>query len=114
MKCVTFCALNQTLSIQKGGEGFYTDMGRGAVIDPESRPELQYKAVALVRQICQKTEINLAGFDILFSAEKSDPEPLLLEINYFFGRKGLGGSEAYYRILLEEIQSWVAGLDLAD
>ena len=98
--------------VHKNADGFYTNMGRGAVIDPETRPELQHKAVALVRQICQKTGINLAGFDVIFSTEKNDPDPLLLEINYFFGRKGLGGSEAYYRILLEEIQSWVAGLGL--
>ena len=84
----------------------------GAVIDSEARPELQHKAVALVKQICQKTGINLAGFDVIFSTEDNDPNPLLLEINYFFGRKGLGGSEAYYRILLEEIQFWVARLQL--
>ncbi len=96
--------------IQKDGSGFYTNMGRGAVIDSEGRPELQHKAVALVNQICQKTGINLAGFDVIFSTAENDPPPLLLEINYFFGRKGLGGSEAYYRILLEEIQSWVAAL----
>jgi ribosomal protein S6--L-glutamate ligase len=50
--------------------------------------------------------------DVIFPTEIDDPEPLLLEINYFFGRKGLGGSVAYYQILLEEIQSWLAGLDL--
>ena len=98
--------------IQADEGGFYTDMGRGAAIDSETRPELQHKAVALVKQICQKTGINLAGFDVIFSTEENDPDPLLLEINYFFGRKGLGGSEAYYRMLLEEIRSWVAGLQL--
>ena len=98
--------------IEKNRDGFYTNMGRGAVIDSEARPELQHKAVALVKQICQKTGINLAGFDVIFSTEDNDPNPLLLEINYFFGRKGLGGSEAYYRILLEEIQFWVARLQL--
>jgi ribosomal protein S6--L-glutamate ligase len=35
---------------------------------------------------------------------------MLLEINYFFGRRGLGGSEAYYKILLAEIQVWLAGV----
>jgi len=50
--------------------------------------------------------------DVIFSAKIEDPDPMLLEINYFFGRKGLGGSEAYYQILLAEIQSWIAGLDL--
>jgi ribosomal protein S6--L-glutamate ligase len=98
--------------IQKNKDGFYTNMGRGAVIDSKARPDLQHKAVALVDQICQNTGINLAGFDVIFSTEENDPNPLLLEINYFFGRKGLGGSEGYYQILLEEIQSWIAGLDL--
>ena len=99
--------------IQNNRDGFYTNTGRGAVIDSKARPELQHKAVALVNQICQKTGINLAGFDVIFSTAEKDPNPLLLEINYFFGRKGLGGSEAYYHILLGEIQSWVAGLNLA-
>jgi len=100
--------------IQKEDGSFYTNLSRGAVIDPEAEPALQHKAVALVKQICHKTGINLAGFDVIFSYDSNDPDPMLLEINYFFGRRGLGGSEAYYRILLEEIQSWINGLDLAD
>jgi len=98
--------------IQEAAGGFYTNLGRGAVIDAETEPALQHKAIALVKQICHKTGINLAGLDVIFSAEIDDPDPMLLEINYFFGRKGLGGSEAYYLILLEEIQSWIAGLTL--
>jgi ribosomal protein S6--L-glutamate ligase len=98
--------------IQEEEGSFYTNLGRGAVIDAEAEPQLQHKAIALVKQICHKTGINLAGLDVIFPTEIDDPEPLLLEINYFFGRKGLGGSVAYYQILLEEIQSWLAGLDL--
>ena len=99
---------------QENNSGFYTNLGKGAVIDAESEPGLQDKAVALVKQICHKTSINLAGFDVIFSSDTDNPEPRLLEINYFFGRKGLGGSEAYYRILLGEIQTWLAGLGLVD
>ena len=98
--------------IQEEQGGFYTNLGRGAVIDADAEPWLQNKAIALVRQICHKTGINLAGLDVIFPAEMDDPDPLLLEINYFFGRRGLGGSKAYYQILLEEIQSWIDGLDL--
>ncbi len=93
--------------IQENDGGFYSNLGQGAVIDAEGDPEQQYKAVALVKQMCHKTGINLAGLDVIFSSENDDPGPLLLEINYFFGRKGLGGSEAYYRVLLEEIQAWI-------
>ena len=84
-------------------------MSKGAVIDSEAEPGLQQKAVAVVKELCQKTGINLAGFDVIFSSESDDPAPMLLEINYFFGRKGLGGSEAYYKILQAEIQTWLAG-----
>ena len=99
--------------IQPSG-GFYASVSKGAVIDSEAAPEQQQKAVALVRQFCRQTGINLAGFDVLFSTKHPHPDPLLLEINYFFGRRGLGGSEAYYRILMAEIQAWLADLDVID
>ncbi|MBW2483287.1 MAG: glutathione synthase [Deltaproteobacteria bacterium] len=98
--------------IQHEDGNFYTNLGRGATIDAHIDAALQGKGVALVKQICHKTGINLAGLDVIFPAQVEDPDPMLLEINYFFGRKGLGGSEAYYQILLEEIQAWLEGLDV--
>ena len=56
----------------------------------------------------------VAGFDVIFSSANGDPDPMLLEINYFFGRKGLGGSENYYRILLEEIRNWLIRRNLVE
>jgi ribosomal protein S6--L-glutamate ligase len=100
--------------IQENNDGFYSNLAKGAKIDSEAQPELQHKAVALVRYLCQKTGINLAGFDVIFSSEDGDPDPMLLEINYFFGRKGLGGSENYYRILLAEIRNWLAKRNLVE
>jgi ribosomal protein S6--L-glutamate ligase len=96
--------------IQQNSGSFHASLSKGAVIDATAYPELQDKAVAVVKKICQKTGINLAGFDVIFSSEIDDPEPILLEINYFFGRRGLGGSQAYYRILQEEIKAWLAGI----
>ncbi len=96
--------------IQQNSAAFHTSLSKGAVIDSEAEPGLQQKAVAVVKDMCQKTGINLAGFDVIFSSESDDPAPKLLEINYFFGRRGLGGSEAYYKILQEEIQTWLAGI----
>jgi ribosomal protein S6--L-glutamate ligase len=100
--------------IQENNDVFYANLSKGAVIDSEAQPELQHKAVALVKYLCQKTGINLAGFDVIFSSENGDPDPMLLEINYFFGRKGLGGSENYYRILLAEIRNWLARRNLVE
>ncbi len=99
--------------IQNDEEAFYANLSRGATLDPDSRPGLQRKAVVLVKNLCHHTGIDLAGFDVIFSANKDDPDPMLLEINYFFGRKGLGGSERYYQILLPEIHNWLTGWNLA-
>jgi len=100
--------------VQENRDGFYSNLSKGAVIDSEAEPGLQHKAVALIKYLCQKTGINLAGFDAIFSSENGDPDPMLLEINYFFGRKGLGGSENYYRILLEEIRNWLKRRNLVE
>jgi ribosomal protein S6--L-glutamate ligase len=99
--------------IQENNDDFYTNLSKGAIIDSQIDPGLQQKAVALIKDLCQKTGIDLAGFDLIFSSESDNPDPMLLEINYFFGRKGLGGSENYYRILLVEIRNWLAERNLA-
>jgi ribosomal protein S6--L-glutamate ligase len=57
----------------------------------------------------------LAGFDFIFDERTlaaGRVEPLMLEINYYFGRTGLGGSEAFYKILTAEVDHWLAGLGL--
>jgi ribosomal protein S6--L-glutamate ligase len=79
-------------------------LAKGAIIDAQADPELQELAISETNAFCKKTKIDLAGFDFLFSDEK---EPFFLEINYFFGRRGLGGSEKYYQMLIEEITNWL-------
>lgn len=98
--------------IQNNAEEFCTSLTRGAVLDFDADPDLQEAAVKSAKHFCKKTRINLAGFDFLFSSEVNIKEPLFLEINYFFGRKGLGGSEKYYQILESEIQKWIYSLGL--
>ncbi len=100
--------------VQNNTGGFYANISKGAAIDADADPELQHAGVALVKNLCQKTGINLAGFDVIFSSENDKPVPMMLEINYFFGRKGLGGSEAFYRILQEEIKAWLDGLNIVE
>jgi len=98
--------------IQQDSDEFISSVSKGARIDPAFQPELQKAARALVNDFCGKTGINLAGFDIIFASEGETMQPLLLELNYFFGRKGLGGSQAYYKILKKEIHSWLYRLNL--
>ncbi len=91
---------------------FYGNLSKGAEIDKNSDPDLREAGKRRVIDLCKKTGINLAGFDLIFSMKDNNPKPLFLEINYFFGRKGLGGSEAYYEMLTGEIRRWIDNIDL--
>ncbi len=91
---------------------FGTSIKRGAHIDHCSDPDLQHAACTAAKLFCKDTSINLAGFDFLFSSKNSRDTPFFLEINYFFGREGLGGSENYYNILVKEIKKWLNSIGL--
>jgi ribosomal protein S6--L-glutamate ligase len=93
--------------IQEDTDAFLSSVSRGAHIDAEMEPERQNAAKDLVKSLCNKTGINLAGFDVIFAPDEGAIKPLMLEINYFFGRRGLGGSDAFYEILKREIQDWL-------
>ena len=93
--------------IQEDGEAFKTSVSQGARIDAADMPERQKAAKEFVKDFCSRTGINLAGFDVILAPDGKGINPMMLEINYFFGRRGLGGSDAYYAILREEIQSWL-------
>jgi len=95
--------------VQENSDNFRAGLSQGAVADFESDPELIRSAERDVIEFSKKTGINLAGFDFIFSPEKNN-KPLFLEINYFFGRKGLGGSEKFYKILNGEIVKWLKSL----
>jgi ribosomal protein S6--L-glutamate ligase len=84
-----------------------TTVSHGARVDKKWEPELQEKGMAQAGWICEKTGINLAAFDFVFSPDYPGPLPFILEINYYFGRKGLGGSLRYYRLLLKAIREWL-------
>jgi ribosomal protein S6--L-glutamate ligase len=98
--------------IQKNTEEFCSSLAKGAYLDFDSDPDLQEVAVKSAKHFCKITGINLAGFDFLFSSEAVIKDPFFLEINYYFGRRGLGGSEKYYQILESEINKWVYSLGL--
>ncbi|MFP4308374.1 MAG: RimK family alpha-L-glutamate ligase [Desulfococcaceae bacterium] len=82
---------------------FKAGLADGGRIDFHGRPGLQTVGRKTVADFCRKTGINLAGFDLLFENDR----PLFLEINYFFGRKGLGGSAGFYPLLIDAIHRWL-------
>ncbi len=80
-----------------------TTLNKNAIIDHSWMPELQEKGRKLAEEFISKTKINLAALDMVFK----EKEPLFLEINYYFGRKGLGGSDNYYSLLFHAIKRWL-------
>ncbi|MCD6319370.1 MAG: ATP-grasp domain-containing protein [Candidatus Desulfofervidaceae bacterium] len=93
---------------QQNPNEFRNNVGKGAKIYYHLHPELEEKAVSLVKQLCHKTGINLAAFDVMFS--ETEQTPLFLEINYGFGLTGIGGYQRFKTILNAEIQKWVSQL----
>jgi ribosomal protein S6--L-glutamate ligase len=94
---------------------FGSSVAAGARIDYESDPALIAAAQEVVIDFCNRSGLQLAGFDFIFDARRLADgriEPLILEINYFFGRTGLGGSEAYYQILNQAVDAWRSTLTL--
>lgn len=95
---------------------FGASVADGARIDTHHRPDLQAAAAEVVESFSNRTGLQLAGFDFIFDCcdlEQGRIRPLMLEINYFFGRTGLGGSQRYYRILEAEIDRWLATVGLS-
>jgi ribosomal protein S6--L-glutamate ligase len=93
-------------------DSFGTSAGKGAHIDHEADPRRQHLGREAVRAFCSRSGIDLAGFDLLF--QPTEKRPLFLEINHYFGRRGLGGSAAFYEILTAEIDRWLAQLPLGN
>lgn len=98
--------------VGEGPESFKANLSKGARMDPHSDPDQKSLAESMVAGFCRGTGIDLAGIDVIFDLGDAPGAPLLLEINYYFGRVGLGGSEAYYSILKSEIRNWLAGFGL--
>lgn len=99
--------------IQDDPDVFGNSLSGGARIDHAVSPPIERKALSLTRRFCHQTQINLAGLDLIFHQSDlfaNDPQPLILEINYFFGRTGLGGSTPFYAMLQAEIDNWLKSI----
>jgi ribosomal protein S6--L-glutamate ligase len=96
----------QTVSYFRIGDGqFYNNVCRGGRLDHDGRPELQQKGIEAVRAFCDSVAIDIAGFDLMFP--DSGP-PVFVEINFHFGRKGLGGSPGHRLFWARAVQEWQA------
>ncbi len=97
--------------VQNDPKQFLTNLSAGGVIDRKSNPHLLKKAEAIVHDFCRSTGINLAGIDLMFNENDNGCQPLLVEINYWFGRKFFGSSQAFYGQLKKAVRRWLMSFD---
>lgn len=96
--------------VQSETSAFPANLSQGARIDPLVAQPIRQEALGLVERLCRKTGIDLAGFDLM-QAMPTDPtrhDLRFLEVNYFFGRTGLGGSQNFYKLLYDQVNQWLA------
>lgn len=86
-----------------GGGRFYNNVCRGGRLNHERRPDLQQRGIDAVRALCERTAIDVAGFDLMFP---DSGEPVFIEINFHFGRKGLGGTPGHRRFWSRAVEQW--------
>jgi ribosomal protein S6--L-glutamate ligase len=89
-----------------------TSVSRGARIGKTWRMDLQVEGGRRSLVFSKQTGVNLAAIDFVCSLSDMQPELLFLEVNYYFGRRGLGGSEDYYHILHDAVREWLLGKGL--
>ena len=99
--------------VQSDPEQFLTNLNAGGIIDNQTDPNLLRKAEEIVYSLCRKTGINLAGIDVMFHETDSICQTLLVEINYWFGRRVFGSSKVYYGELKKAIKRWLGSFDSA-
>ncbi len=88
---------------------FRSNLSQGGRVErPDGDPDLE-RARSLARRLKDLAGFDLAAVDLLIPP---GGQPLLLEINFYFGRQALGGSRAFSRIYLEAVRHWLAGLGL--
>lgn len=90
-----------------GGGNFYNNVCRGGRLRTEIFPELQEQGMAAVASLSRLAGINFAGFDLMFP--DAGP-PVFIEINFNFGRKGLGGTPGFRRLFKEAVDLWQQGI----
>lgn len=88
---------------------FFTSLSQGGIIDRQGWPQEMARAVALVRRLQDLAGLDMAGVDVLVP---EGAPPMLLEINFYFGRNAHGGTEGLRRVHLTAVREWLTSLGL--
>jgi len=100
--------------VQPDPSRFRTNQRQGGTVGHEGNPRLKKKAIRAVERFCRRAGIQVAGLDILYDSKRYPDTPLFLEINYYFGRRGLGGSLRFYDLFEQAADRWLASGESAE
>lgn len=98
---------SRMVSYFRVGRGFYNNLCRGGRLARSLFPERQEAGMVAVANFCSLTGIQVAGFDLMFPDQGP---PVFVEINYHFGRKGLGGTAGFRQLFCEAVREWQRGV----
>ncbi len=87
-----------------GGESFYNNVSKGARIDYNLCPGKQKEGIKMAYNLSKFLNIDLGAFDIMFPV---NAPPLLIEINFLFGRIGLGGTKGFNELYIKAVRNWI-------
>ncbi len=93
--------------VQDNPEEFRNNVGRGARIAFNFEPDLTLAGVRAAADFSRRTGINCAALDILFDRASPASAPLLGEVNFVFGRKGMGGSKRFRKLFRDAVARWM-------
>jgi len=102
---------DQAISYFRIGDGsFYNNLCRGGRLDYDCCPEQRQAGMEAVLEFRRHAMIDIAGFDLMFP---DSGRPVFIEINFHFGRKGLGGVSGHQRHVLRAVRRWRAAIMVA-
>lgn len=93
--------------VQDDPAEFRNNVGRGARIVYDFEPELMEKGMRAAALLRSRTGIDCAAVDVLFGRSEKAPEALLGEVNFVFGRKGMGGSGRFREFFQKAVDRWI-------
>ncbi len=98
---------SRLIPVWRSVEGsFKSNLAQEGKLIPCPDKKIEDKAISLIKIFIKKSKVNLAAVDFLIK----EGIPLFNEINYFFGRRALGGSESFYNLWQEAVNEFLKDL----
>lgn len=105
------CLYKDQVAYWKWAESEIVSIAKRAKVIRDFRKDLIQKGIETTIALREKVRLDVAAIDMIY--DMTNPEmPYWLEVNFFFGRKGLGGSRKYYGLLLKATKCWLRDVGL--